>query len=160
MYIWYQFYETNSFGYSREEITSIIYKGLDKYYYPFKDNDEIEIYKWSIYVCYDAGIVNGKTPTYFCPNDYITREEAAVMLSRTLDYFGKFEGNFNRSYNTEIKYADDINISYWAKKSVSIVSDMGIMKGQENNNFNPKGTYTIEQTLATLYRLFKYNYKR
>ena len=160
LYIWYQFYETNSFGYSREEITSIIYKGLDKYYYPFKDNDEIEIYKWSIYVCYDAGIVNGKTPTYFCPNDYITREEAAVMLSRTLDYFGKFEGNFNRSYNTEIKYADDINISDWAKKSVSIVSDMGIMKGQENNNFNPKGTYTIEQTLATLYRLFKYNYKR
>ena len=160
LYLWHQFYDNGSFGYSSKEINDIIYKGMAKYYYPFKDREEAGDYRWSIYVCYDSGIVNGKTPDYFHPNDYITREEAAVMLARTLDYFDKFDGNFERSYNTNVKFADNNVISDWAKSSVAIVSDMGIMNGEENNNFNPKGVYTVEQTLATLYRFFKYNYRR
>ena len=59
-----------------------------------------------------------------------------------------------------IRFADDKSVNDWAKSNVSIVNDMGIMNGVGSNQFNPKGSYTIEQTILTLHRLYQYNYNR
>ena len=157
-YLWYQFYDDGTFRLNKNQISQILWKGKTQFYYPFDDDGAG--YKSSIYVCYENGIVNGKSERNFAPYDYITREEAATMLARTIDFLSNQGGKFYRSYNVSKRFSDDYNISSWAKDSVSIVSDMGIMNGVGNNQFDPKGNYTVEQTISTLYRLFKYNYKR
>lgn len=155
-YICKQFYDDFTFNYSQDDLTRIFWNNEEKYYYPFKD--DCGKYKPYIYCCYKLGIVNGKTEDKFYPNDYITREEAATMIHRTIDFLDKQGGNFKRSYNENIVFSDNENISDWAKNSISIVSDMGIMNGIGNNCFDPKNLYTIEQTISSLYRLYIYNY--
>ena len=114
----------------------------------------------SIVFCFANKIVYGKSDSYFGINDNITREEAATMLYRTMEYLGKQSRNFGYSNNNGIRFSDDIIVSDWAKNSVSIVNDMGVMLGVGNNCFDPKSEYTIEQSIATIYRLYKYNFSR
>ncbi len=96
------------------------------------------------------GIINGRGNKQFAPNDFITREEAATLLMRTAQYLGK-EITIE---NNATSYADDSKTSSFAKQPINFVSSIGIMKGTDNNQFNPKGTYTREQAYTTMYRLF------
>lgn len=114
----------------------------------------------AILFCYANNIVYGKSNSYFGINDYITREEAATMLYRTMQYLGSINRNFKYSNQTNIRFADDYNVSSWAKDSVSIVNSMYVMQGIGNDCFDPKNYYTIEQSVATMYRLFRYNFSR
>ncbi|KPU27433.1 S-layer protein [Caloranaerobacter sp. TR13] len=53
----------------------------------FKDDNEIpEWAKKSVYVADQIGLVKGTPEGYFYPNDYMTRAEAAVFLSRFINY--------------------------------------------------------------------------
>ena len=47
---------------------------------PFTDTDNEKVA-----ALYSLGIVNGKSEKSFAPNDTLTREEAATILSRTID---------------------------------------------------------------------------
>ena len=100
------------------------------------------------------------TFSYFGVNDYITREEAATMLYRSMQYLANVNRNYKYSSKTNKRFADDNNVSSWAKESVSIVNDMGVMQGVGNSKFDPKSYYTIEQSIATIYRLYRYNFSR
>lgn len=99
------------------------------------------------------GIVSGYEDNTFRPYNEITREEAAVMLARTVSCFGKDSTN-----NYPIIFGDISDISDWAKNSVDLVSAIGIMSGVQVSdyilNFQPKGTYTREQAMVTFYRLY------
>ena len=75
-------------------------------------------------------------------------------------YLGSINRNFKYSNQTNIRFADDYNVSSWAKDSVSIVNSMYVMQGIGNDCFDPKNYYTIEQSVATMYRLFRYNFSR
>lgn len=94
---------------------------------------------------YRLGIIKGKGEGKFDPLAQITREEAAVMLTRTIKLLGYDTTAFN--YNLPG------GISSWANDSVNFVYEKGIMQGDETG-FNPKGNITKEQTIATLYRIF------
>ena len=51
---------------------------------------------------------------------------------------------------------DDINeISEWASDSIQVISNLGIMKGVGNNRFAPQDTYTTEQAIVTLVRVYE-----
>lgn len=101
------------------------------------------------------GIVNGKGAGKFDPNGLITRQEAAVMLNRTANVLGmemKSSGN---------KFEDDRQIASWAKEAVSFVSSTKdkttngyVMGGTGNNRFSPTVTYTKQQAMITMKRLF------
>ena len=93
------------------------------------------------------GIISGKTSTKFDPDAFITREEAASILTRMVDYLGLTEFT-----NTQ-GFTDRKNISSWAKESVNVVCGMNIMNGMGDGSFNPKGTYTKEQAVSTMIRL-------
>ncbi|WP_138755699.1 S-layer homology domain-containing protein [Paenibacillus sinopodophylli] len=93
------------------------------------------------------GIVNGKGNGIFDPYGSITRQEAAVMLTNTVDVFG-FDITGDPS-----TFADSKAIASWAKPSVDFVFTYGVMNGTGNNNFSPKGTYTRQQAFTTILRL-------
>lgn len=92
-------------------------------------------------------IVLGYEDNTFRPDNSITREEAAVILSRiyTLLY-----GNAESDYEP---YSDDDTISDWAKESVYKMQSAEIMKGIGNNIFDSQSGYTIAQSIVTIMRL-------
>ncbi len=103
-----------------------------------------------IYMLSGMGIINGKGENKFAPNDNITREEAAAILSRMVSYL-----KLNLPEQNGASYSDDGEISDWAKKNVYDVKKLGVMQGVDGNKFDPKSGYTKEQAIVTIMRVMK-----
>lgn len=103
----------------------------------------------AIYALYKNGVVSGTSSTTFNPDGLITRQEAAAMLYRlckALDY---------ELPQGTLDFADADQVAPWAREAVAAISAAGIMKGVGNNQFNPTGVYTNEQSAVTLLRVYK-----
>ena len=98
---------------------------------------------------YARGIINGKTETEFAPNDTLTREEAATIILRTVN----IELPIPR-HQVYYIFKDSDEISDWAKDGVQAVCNMGIMQGTGDENFSPKGTFTVEEAITALMRIY------
>ena len=55
------------------------------------------------------------------------------------------DSQFTLSYTKPAAFADDANISGWAKDSVYFMASNGIIGGVGNNKFAPKNTTTNEE---------------
>ena len=95
------------------------------------------------------GIVSGKGDgSYFAPDDFLTRAEAACILYRIAKYcFVPME-----EYTSEA-FVDDGEIPLWAKDMVYNVVSAKIMSGT-GIGFSPMGSYTAEQAVSTIERLY------
>ena len=96
-----------------------------------------------------VGLVKGVGNGKFAPAKEITREEAAVMLTRAYTVIG---GELPAA---SLSYADAASVSDWAEESVAAVTALGVMQGVGDNRFDPAGTYTAEQCIATFLRLYE-----
>ena len=94
------------------------------------------------------GIVGGVGNNRFDPNSPLTREQAAVMLARLANVIGQ---PLSASTPT---FADNNQMSSWARDGVGQVQAVGIMSGVGNNLFAPQNPYTIEQSIVTIMRLY------
>lgn len=108
-----------------------------------------------ILMAYSLGIVGGKGDGIFDPEGEITRQEAAVMLSRTSVLLGITAGD------SVGNFADSNEIASWASSSIAFISSVKdksnqspIMGSTGNNNFSPKSSYTKQQAFITVKRLF------
>lgn len=93
------------------------------------------------------GIVGGIGDGKFGPDDYITREQAAVILVKLAEKLG---GTIAECDPT---FSDNASTSSWAFKQVGKIQAAGIMGGTGNNNFSPKAHYTREQSVLTILKL-------
>lgn len=93
-----------------------------------------------------AGVGNGK----FAPDRQITREQAATMLAALAGVLGK------PIEESEPKFADNSDISSWAIPYVGKMQTSGIMNGTGNDRFSPQGSYTREQSIATMLSVLAY----
>ena len=92
-----------------------------------------------------AGYVSGDKNGTFRPDDFITRQEAAVIINKLLD-------------NTEItenkpNFKDAYDIDEWAKNSVDIVYEHGILSGFPNGTYRPKKYMTRAEAVSALRNL-------
>ena len=99
-----------------------------------------------------AGIINGMGDGSFAPEAFLTREQAATILYRTAEFLRN--KTMIRSNDVSL-YDDAADISDWAKSAVSSMKAMDIMKGVSEREFAPKGSYTKEQAIATMVRLYE-----
>ena len=111
---------------------------------------------------FNLGILGGynsapdRSGVYVGPNDNITREQAATMLTRLME---KLIEAFNEVGRTgwTVWYADSLpfvdSISDWAYDGVRAVYGVGAMTGTTSTTFSPKDNYTIEQSIVTLMRI-------
>ena len=113
----------------------------------FNDTNDINVQKMGY-----LGVVTGVGNGNFAPNDTITREQAAVMLSRLATTMGQPLPPFLRGLHPFS--ADMDTISSWAFESVLKIYEAGIMTGVGNMRFDPQGTFTREQSIITMLRLF------
>ena len=106
---------------------------------PFKDTKDTEVLK-----AYKVGITQGTSATTFEPDALITREQMATMMTRALQKAGV---DTMIDLNKVEKFADDSEMSSWAKDSVYFMSSKEIIKGVGENKFGVKGNATREQSL-------------
>ncbi|MED0965953.1 S-layer homology domain-containing protein [Bacillus paramycoides] len=94
-----------------------------------------------------AGIISGRGNDLFAPNDTIKRDEAVIMIDRALQY-KNIKGNL-----VQLPFTDQ-NLAY-DKQAVQRVYGLGIVKGNENNEFMPKGSATRGESAAFINRMLK-----
>ena len=107
----------------------------------FTDTDDINVQKMA-----GLGVVNGMGEGKFEPNSALTREQAATLLSRLAAAMDK---PFEASAPT---FADNGSVSDWASAAVGEMQLSGVMGGVGDNKFDPKGSYTREQSIITMLR--------
>ncbi|MBQ7900715.1 MAG: S-layer homology domain-containing protein, partial [Clostridia bacterium] len=97
-----------------------------------------------------AGIINGKSAKEFCPDDSLTRAEAATIIVRMINKLMPMAA-------TDVWFEfDDVNdIPQWAYDAVQTICNLGFMNGVGDNKFAPNVAYTAEQAIVTLVRVYE-----
>ncbi|MDW5298779.1 MAG: glycosyl hydrolase family 18 protein [Sedimentibacter sp.] len=99
---------------------------------------------------YKAGYIIGESETQFAPNDFITREQAAIIITRLLN----IEGNESEAD----VFVDSSQISSWSKEYVGAAAKMQIIKGYDDNSFKPQNNIKRSEAVVLLDRvLINYN---
>lgn len=93
-------------------------------------------------VANEIGYISGYSNTKFGPNDNITREQAAAILSR-IQYLGE---NADVAKN----FSDNTKISSWALGTVGAASEAGFINGYENGSFKPLNNLTRAEAVTML----------
>ena len=96
-----------------------------------------------------TGIVEGVTDTTFAPDTNINREQMAVIMK---NYAAKLGYDLPQTLKA-VTFADNTQISSWAKDAVKSMQQAGILAGKNENKFDPKGTATRAE-VATVLRQF------
>lgn len=139
---------------SREEFAAVavkLYEALSgktatKGINPFKDTTDSDVLK-----AYNIGIVSGISANEFAPRAKLTRQEAAVMLTRVYKAVNlpgwtlSTDNQFTLNYTKPAPFADDANIDDWAKDSVYFMVANGVIAGVGDNRFAPKNTTAQEE---------------
>ncbi len=113
---------------------------------PFTDTNDVEILK-----AYNIGAVNGTSATTYSPDDLLNREQAAAMLTRVFKKISipgwtlATDSQFTLPYEKPELFADDNDISDWAKDSVYFMAANGIINGVGNNKFAPKNVTSADE---------------
>ncbi len=95
------------------------------------------------------GIANGVGDNMFAPDRFVTREEMVTLLYnyyKSQDMVGEEA--------TETSFADDADVSAWAKAAVAYASEEGIINGKGDNMFDPRGNATRAELAQIFYNIF------
>mgnify|MGYP001102482322 CR=1 FL=1 len=111
----------------------------------FRDVESSKWYYTPIETALKYGVIE-EVNNIFRPDDYITREEMAVMLVRSLGY-----ENLARQISYLRSPFDDVstNVGY-----ITIAKDMGIIKGTGQNKFSPYNNALREDAATMLARMY------
>ncbi|WP_281693033.1 S-layer homology domain-containing protein [Agathobaculum desmolans] len=125
-------------------------KGLTSHN-PFSDTTNSDVVAMNA-----LGVVNGTGEGRFSPNDEITREEAATMLTRLAKSM-----NLSGPGSIDLSFTDTNYVADWACYGVGFISSCQdktngnfVMGGTGDNEFSPDDAYTREQAIASFLRLY------
>jgi len=113
----------------------------------FADTNDINVQKMAY-----LEVINGVGSNNFDPNGVLTREQAAVMLTRLAT--AMWHPFPLVSPRQTAPFADMENIASWAVEGVTRAHAAGIISGVGSNNFAPNLPYTREQSIVTMLRMF------
>jgi len=108
----------------------------------FNDTSDINVQKMGA-----LGVVSGVGNDNFAPNQTLTREQAAVILSNLANAMNK------PLPDAPATFADNSSVASWAITQAGRIQAAGVMSGTGNNMFSPKDDYTREQCIVTIMRL-------
>ena len=117
----------------------------------FRDMTGNEWYAKDILRAKAAGVMAGDTQGNARPTAPITRQEAAVMISRALHVAGSNGGK---------KFSDSAQIGTWAVSAINGMSEKGYISGFDDGNFYPARTITRAEMVTILGRAVANYYNR
>ena len=107
----------------------------------FTDTEDVSVEKAAA-----IGVVLGYGGGLFGPDDALTRQQAAVMLSRLAFVL-------DAPFPAEAAvFTDNASIAVWAIKEVGEVQAAGVMRGMDTGAFEPQGPYQRQQSFVTMLR--------
>lgn len=112
----------------------------------FSDVPKDAYYTKFVMTACENGLVQGMGEGFGVGTN-ITRQDAAVILSRVLAKYGAEQSG------EAADFADESMISDYAKEAVKTVRAAGIFGGDEHGNFNPKAHLSRAEACAILCRL-------
>ncbi len=104
----------------------------------------------------EVGIISGYSSTSFGPQDSITREQIAAIISRAMQLKGK--GTTTAENTAEAKlavFSDQRYISVWARNGVAFAVENKIVMGRTATQFAPLATSTRAEAAAMILRMYK-----
>ena len=95
------------------------------------------------------GIVNGVGDNRFGPNNYVTREQAAVIL------FNYLKKDYTLTVSDEFlnNAPDKVNVSSWAVEAMQWATSAALMRGDANGTLRPRYSATRAE-IATIFKRF------
>lgn len=108
---------------------------------PEKENPFVDTKDKNALKAKKLGIIQGVSENEFAPDAMLTREETAVILYRIIGGKAVIENK------NGINFADDSEISDWAKEAVYVMSVNDIIRGRDDNMFCPKERLTYEECI-------------
>ena len=146
-------YEDNSFmpdSYmTRDELVTIINRFLeiqsetDKY---IPDVTRQDWFHSDVRKALSAGIIKGDANGYVRPNDYVTREEAAVIMCRA--FYSEADGNVDT-----LSFKDNDSISSWSRADILTFVKKGYITGYPDGELKPKNNITRAEIITILERI-------
>ena len=115
----------------------------------FNDLSNSDYYAESLLKCVAAEYITGTGANEIDPDGYATREQVAVIISRIFDLDSNYSGGTS--------FKDDSKISSWARSSVSAMSRLGYINGDDKGYVNPQ-SYITRAELVTLLNNFANTY--
>ena len=98
-----------------------------------------------------AGLINGYSETEFGAEDLISRQDMAVIIYNTAVY----KNVELASASDALTFADDSEISDYAKESVYMLKAMGIINGVSDMEFAPVRNATRAEAAVIIYALLQ-----
>ncbi|MCU6708643.1 S-layer homology domain-containing protein [Paenibacillus sp. J5C_2022] len=139
---------------TRAEFTSLLSRILgleaEEAESPFSDVNG-RWYEKAVTGATNAGIVTGYQDGTFRPNAVVTRQEMAIMIVRTLRYLNIALENTDQSFNDQDDIAD------WAEEAVQLAAAAGIVRGDEQGNYQPADYASRAEAAVMLIRLMRYS---
>lgn len=93
-----------------------------------------------------AGIIKGDANGYVRPNDYVTREEAAVIMCRA--FYSEADGNVDT-----LNFKDNDSISSWSRADILTFVKKGYITGYPDGELKPKNNITRAEIITILERI-------
>lgn len=95
------------------------------------------------------GIVKGRENQLFCPNDFVTRQDAVVMLFRALQKYSNV-----LVAEQAFEFSDKDNISEYALSAVNSLKENNIVSGKNNNLFAPIDNMIRAEAAQMMYNTY------
>lgn len=138
---------------TRAEFAALIVRtlGLSATYTSKKSFMDVQTNDWfggAVEAAAASGIVSGYEDGTFKPNQTITRQEVAVILSRALAFAGYQEGG-----SATAAFSDQAAIADWASEAVAVLAKNGFVSGMADGTFAPAANATRAESAALLSRI-------
>ena len=143
--------ERGNFGMSAAKLVALAFGADLDTYWNFVSLRDAMAGKTQTPIYTQLGILQGRGNGDLDQLGTITRQEAAVMLARA---YRLYSGEIHDDAEP-LTYADKGEIADWAMTDVQLMTHLGIMNGVGENQFAPKSSYSVEQCLVTLVRLYE-----
>jgi len=118
-------------------------------------------YKPAILWAYQNNVVAGTSPTTFAPDQPVTREQIAVILTQYMFHVLKMERTWTPANLS--KFPDGAQVSSWAKEAMQDAVALGLINGTKASDgvvyLDPQGS-AARQQVATILMNFCQNVKK
>lgn len=121
----------------------------------FEDVSEEDWYYSPVSVMAATGMINGYPGGRFCPNDPISRQDAAVILKRCMEKLDIKAYQKNEAQ----EFADHDQIADYATDAVNTLRIYGIVSGKGDNMFEPTEKITRAEAAVMLFNLYSFTVK-
>ena len=110
----------------------------------FSDLDSAQWAESSVKYLAGKGVVSGRGDGKFYPNDVMTREEFVKLIVLAFDVYDA---------GAECEFSD-VSADGWSYRYIASAARLGLVTGNENNEFNPSGSITREDMAVIMHRVY------